>query len=74
MVSELQLQSVIFKKKYWTPTKARAWLKNEGIKPIKKVHITDDYLRYRVKEQKYENYITRDMGNNVKFIMGVWKK
>lgn len=46
-----ELHSVVFKtnqQNTWTTTKARAWLKKEGIKPIKHVDKTINSLRYRI--------------------------
>lgn len=42
------IQSVVFDKKYYDTEKARAWLSRHGHKPIKRVDITTNKLRYRL--------------------------
>lgn len=44
-----KIQSIIFKKKYWSDERAEKWLKKNKFVPIKKVHLTDNYLRFRLK-------------------------
>ena len=44
-----QIQAIIFDKKKWTASKARNWLKKNRFKPLKAVHKTENYLRYRLK-------------------------
>ena len=50
------IQAVLFNKDYWTTTQARAYLKENGKQPIKRVHTTDNYHRYRLIEPDYDKY------------------
>ena len=43
-----KIQSILFDKKYFNTDKARNWLKKNNFKPIKRVHITKNFLRYRI--------------------------
>lgn len=43
-------QAILFRKDTFTKSKAEKWLKDHNYTPIKKVHITNDYLRYRLRE------------------------
>ena len=56
----MTIQAILFKKKYWTAKRARKFLKENGFEPIKRVHETKNYYRYRLVEPDDEsNYITR---------------
>ena len=64
------IQAIIFKKENWTENKAEKWLKMHNFNPIKNVHITENYLRYRLKNpNKLNEYRTYDIGNGVKLIL-----
>lgn len=41
-----EIQSVLFKKRYWTEQKAEEWLRKHDFK-VYKIDITDKYYRYR---------------------------
>ena len=47
------IQSVIFDKKKYTPEHALHFLTKNGIIPIKKMHETEHYYRYRIMGPKY---------------------
>src|SRR5579885_2717298 len=64
------IQAIIFKKENWTENKAEKWLKMHNFNPIKNVHITENYLRYRLKNpNKLNEYRTYDIGNGIKLIL-----
>ena len=65
-----EIQSVYFMKPYFNNEKALKWLDTHSFKPIKKVHILGDELRYRIKEPKYKRYTTRILPNNVYLVIG----
>ena len=69
------LQAVLFYKDYWNTTKARQHLNQEGLKPIKRVHTTDKYHRYRITEPNYNiyNYIIKRGKNHIDYIIGIKK-
>ena len=51
----MQVQAIIFDKNNTstsTTQKCRIWLKNHNYKPIKKVHETANFYRYRIREPK----------------------
>lgn len=63
------IQAVLFDIKHWKTPDARRWLKNHNYKPIKKVHKTDKYLRYRLIEPNdKDKYRTLNFGKNIKVI------
>lgn len=65
------IQAVLFSKNYYTTSQARKWLKKENLKPIKRVHKTNKYLRYRIKNPSEFNYLrTFSIGNKIKYIYG----
>lgn len=44
------IQSVLFDKNFYTTEDACKWLHKHKLKPIKKVHETENYYRYRLQE------------------------
>jgi hypothetical protein len=64
------IQAVLFERDKWDTTRARQWLKKNGYKPIKRCHVTSQYLRYRLRQpsSKYR-YVTKSLGKGVKIIV-----
>lgn len=69
------LHSVYFlKKDGWTTAKARKWLKDNGMKPIKRVHKIGDELRYRlIPPEEFKSFITK-VYKSVHFVIGFYDK
>tara|TARA_R110002096_G_scaffold67666_5_gene163862 strand:+ start:1383 stop:1715 length:333 start_codon:yes stop_codon:yes gene_type:complete len=68
-------QAVLFKvDKGWTSSKARAWLKENKFKPMKRVHKSGNLLRYRILEPTFKSYITKSQKNGINFVIGINKK
>lgn len=67
------LQAVLFDRFKWSTPDAKKWLKEHSFLPIKKVHITDKFKRFRIVEPDYKTYKYRishgDKG--ISFIVGV---
>lgn len=62
------IQSIIFLKKYWTPSKASEWLNIHNYKN-NKLDITSNYLRYRQKnpellKKKGYNFFNKNIGKS----------
>jgi hypothetical protein len=69
MVSEIQ--AVIFNKQVWNQNKAQQELKKMGLKPIKPVHETSNYLRYRLHDpSQYTHFVTKPNQNQFKLVIG----
>jgi len=70
------VQAVIFDNDVFKSENAREWLKKHYLRPIKPVHLTENYWRYRIQEPNYEvyRYITHTIDNGIKFIIGFRKK
>ena len=45
-----KIQAIIFKNDRFTSKQARDYLKKHKLKPIKRVHKTDNFLRYRLRD------------------------
>ena len=62
----------------WTADKARKWLKEHDLKPIKrvdKVYVDGKLtqLRYRIKDPKqFKRFSTKKTGNNINLIIGYY--
>lgn len=65
-----ETQAVIFDKHLWTCDRARAWLRAHKYKPIKRVHVTGEHLRYRLHPPNYRQYVTKDIGDGIKLVLG----
>ena len=45
-----KIQSILFDNRVYSPKQAQAWLWHHNIDPIKHVHKTNQWLRYRIEE------------------------
>ena len=74
-----EVQSVVFLKPVWVQVKAKKWLKEHNLKPIKKVDIVKSksdnrilQLRYRMTPPKqYKQFITKKLDNNILLVIGL---
>jgi len=55
----MSLQACLFDINDWSTDEARKFLKIHDITPIKKVHKTKTFLRYRILQPNYNKYIYR---------------
>ncbi len=66
-----QLQSVVFNNKQFTPTLARAWLKENNLIAVKKVDITKNTLRYRIRSPaRFKRFRTKIVSQGVMLVLG----
>ena len=71
MGSRSEIHSVLFDDKMYTTAEARKWLKKHNLKPIKIVHHTENYLRYRIKDPSlFKSFITKEIKPGIKFVIG----
>jgi hypothetical protein len=67
------VQSVLFDRGQWGVSGARRWLRDRGLAGDGKLHVTDNYLRFRQRDPyQYERSVTRRVGNGVQAIVGVY--
>ena len=64
-------QAILFKKSHYSKRSSANWLKYRGFKPIKKVHETVNYYRYRFREPDEEMYYYRlvPINNGIKMVL-----
>lgn len=67
------IQSIIFNNKKYNNTKAIKWLTKNGYEPIKKVHITKNFLRYRLKNPRLFKRFYINKTANIDYIIGIYK-
>lgn len=66
-----EIQAIIFDNKKWTTMKAREWLKTHNFKPIKAVHRTLSYLRYRIRDpRKYKSFSLSKKIDGIRMVIG----
>lgn len=74
-----ELHSVVFLPPRWTIPKAKKWLKEHDLKPIKHVDIVKvdgvrTQLRYRIRDPKrYKKFITKKTEDDINFVIGFKK-
>ena len=67
----MSIQAINFPKKKFTTEKARTWLKKNKHKPIKRVHETPNYYRYRLMNpKKFKSYRIKELSSGVKLVLG----
>ena len=65
-----KIQSILFKNKSYNTTNARQWLGKHQFDPIKPVHKTKNYLRYRLrKPNKNYRYFIKTITPSIKFVL-----
>lgn len=68
-------QSILFNKNAYTDYSARQWLSEHNYHPIKPVHVTKTYFRYRLQDpSSKKNYITISFGKGIKAVVEKKKK
>jgi len=69
-----KIQAVIFNKHVWTTASARQWLQTHNYTPIKDVHETKNYYRYRIQPpETFRGYYSLPMNKypGVILIIGI---
>jgi hypothetical protein len=68
--NKYRVQSVRFKKDFYTNSTALDWLKQHGFTPIKAVDVGKNYLRYRIRPvQKNAKYISHAISPDIYFVL-----
>ena len=65
------IQAILFSRDIYDTNRARRWLFRHKFYPIKRVHITTNWLRYRIRpvdEDKYE-YRMKLLSNGIKAVI-----
>lgn len=63
----MQVQAIIFDRDIYTPNTSLKWVLSHGFKPMKAVHATQHYLRYRILDParfKKRSFRTIPFGNS----------
>jgi hypothetical protein len=64
------VQSILFDNNLYTTKQARQWLNKNNYKPIKRVHKTEKYLRYRIQLPQHNGkYIFKQINDGIKLIL-----
>jgi hypothetical protein len=64
------IQSVIFDKHKWTSKRAIDWLLKHNYQPIKVVHETKNFYRFRLRPpRKNAQYFTKNLGNGIELVI-----
>ena len=67
------IQAVIFNKEMYDTARCRRWLMKHKLFPIKRVHETTNWLRYRIREPDYNSneYRTKQISNGIKIVVSI---
>jgi hypothetical protein len=64
------IQALLFDKNHFTEKSAEKWINDHDYRPIKPMHETENYYRYRLHTPKgLRNLRTIDFGNYIKAII-----
>ena len=67
----MDIQAIIFPKNLFTELEANKFLDKKGVKKIKPFHITENYIRARIKNPiLFKSFRTITLPNEVKIIYG----
>ena len=68
----MEVHSVLFNKALWNCDDARKWLKKHNLVPIKRVHVTTENLRYRIKPPElFQSFVTKHLNHGITFVFGI---
>lgn len=68
----IEVQSIYFRSPTWSSATSKIWLKKHNFKPMKKVHISGNLLRYRLRPtSKYTTFRTHEVGKHIYFVYGL---
>ncbi len=66
-----EIHGILFDKTKYTEAEAKKYLKEHNMKPIKRVHITEKFFRYRLVDPKVFKYFRiKKIGGGVEYILG----
>ena len=66
-----KIQSILFDKKRWTYQTAFKWLQHHHQRPIKGVHETKHFLRYRIRPpHHFMRFITKKLPDGIDLVIG----
>lgn len=67
-----KIQAILFDRNYWNLKEISSFLVKHNLYPIKKVHLTKQYYRVRLrKPNKQKEYRTKKIEEGLKFIIEV---
>jgi hypothetical protein len=68
-----EVTAAMFDKNRWSKQEAENWLMSHNLTPIKNVHETDNYYRYRMKNPKgYHMMRTKKLNDGINLIIGFY--
>lgn len=71
------VQAILFDRNYYTLAQTKTFLKRHGLSPIKEVHKTDKYYRYRLtvpSKRKFSGFRIKEITPSLKFVIGIRRK
>lgn len=70
-----RIQAVLFDRKIYTLASATAKIYNMGFKPIKKAHVTNDKIRFRLEDpDNFDHFVTLRKPHGIELIVGYKQK
>lgn len=67
------IQSILFDNNKWKVSDAHKWLRQHKFRPIKKVHITKNKLRFRLRNPTdFDRFRIRKISDGIEFIIGFY--
>ena len=66
-----KLQSIHFEKSKFTVEEAKKYLRDNGYKPIKDLHIEGNYIKSRLRVPHFKSYRSKKLDNGIILIYGI---
>lgn len=68
----MTVQSILFDKSIWTNSNALLWLSEHNFHPLKKVHFTKNFLRYRIQNPDlFTHFFIKRIANGIELVIGI---
>jgi hypothetical protein len=68
----MEIHTIAFNKDKWTRSKAAIWLRRHNEIPIKPVHETTNYYRYRIRDPTlFRQFVTKKYPEGINIIFGI---
>lgn len=70
-IKKMYIQSILINKRLLNKVKAKEYVKKMGYKPIKKVHETKNYYRFRINDPSlFDVFVTKKINDTVTIVFG----
>jgi len=66
----MPIQTIIFDRRFWLPSEAKKWIRQHNYHPIKPMHATNRFYRFRINNPVFNRYRTITLPIHVELVVG----